>query len=122
MYGEPRKIRQVAQRLEERADALRGQARELHARSEGAAWVSVAAERMRRRAEERRDELHGVARAYDEAAQRVHAHADRVQQVLDLIGAIERRARGLVDAVVDLPPPGDRRWLEVPDRVPGLWP
>lgn len=122
MYGEPRKIRQVAERLEARADALRAQARELHTRSQRVAWVSVAADRMRERAAERRDELHAVADAYEAAAERVRAHADRVQQLLDLLAAVERRASALVDAVVDLPPPGHRRWLDLPDLVRGLRP
>lgn len=126
MYGEPRKIRQVAERLEARAGALRAQARELHARSETVAWVSVAADRMRGRAQERRDELHRVADAYEEAALRVRAHADRVQQLVDLIAAVERRAAsmvdGLVDGLVDGPPAGHRRWLELAEVVPGLRP
>ncbi len=111
MYGEPRKIREVAERLAARAEELRAQARELHARSETVAWVSVAADRMRQRACDRRDELHAVADAYDEAAQRVRAHADRVQHLLDLIADIEKqvhaiiagaleRANAAVDAVV----------------------
>ncbi len=101
MYGEPRKIREVAERLTARAEELRAQARELHARSETVAWVSVAADRMKQRADDRRDELHAVADAYDEAAQRVREHADRVQHLLDLIASIEKQARAIIAGAID---------------------
>ena len=120
MHGEPSRIRELAGRLEARAERLRAQARELHARSETAAWVSVAADRMRGRAAERRDELRAVADAYDEAAARVRAHAAQVQQRLDLIAAVERRVRAAADSLVDLPPPGHRGWLDLADLVPGV--
>lgn len=120
VYGEPKKIRDVAERLEFRAETLRVQARELHARSETAAWVSVAADRMRGRAAERRDELLAVADAYDEAGARVRDHADQVQRRLDLIASLERRARAIAGSLVDLPPPGHRGWLDLPDLLPGL--
>ena len=101
MYGEPRKIREVAERLERRADQLRAEADELHTASETTGWVSVAADRMREAARERRDELVRVAREYDEAALRVREHAAEVQRLLDLIGAIERQVRALVSEAVD---------------------
>ena len=56
MYGEPRKIREVAERLERRADGLRAEADALHTASEEVAWLSVAADRMRGHARDRRDE------------------------------------------------------------------
>ena len=98
MYGEPRRIRQVAQRLETRAQALRERADELHARSEDVEWCSLAADRMRAAARERRDELVAVAGGYEEAAQRVREHADRVQLLLDRIADIERQAHVLISA------------------------
>ena len=101
VYGEPRKIRDVAERLAARAETLRAQARELHAHSETVAWVSVAADRMRQRARDRRDELRAVADAYDEAAERVRAHADRVQHLLDLIATIETQAHAIIAGAVD---------------------
>jgi chemotaxis regulatin CheY-phosphate phosphatase CheZ len=148
MYGEPRKIREVAERLERRADQLRAEADELHTASETIAWASVAADRMREHARERRDELVRVAREYDEAALSVREHAAEVQRLLDLIGAIERQVRAIVGeaikdavgAVVDgikdalspgdeqdkrlaatpMPPAGHKDWLEMPDQVPGV--
>lgn len=101
MYGEPRKIREVAERLEARADKLRVQANEIHTRSEESPWVSVAADRMRAMARERRDELHAVARDYDDAAQAVREHAAEVERILDLIAAIERKARAIISAAFD---------------------
>ncbi len=101
VYGEPRKIRDVAERLAVRAEELRARARELQARSETVAWVSVAADRMRQRARDRRDELLAVAEAYDEAAQRVRAHADRVQHLLDLIADIEKQAHAIMAEALD---------------------
>jgi chromosome segregation ATPase len=96
MYGEPSRIREVAERLERRAEQLRAEADELHAASETTAWTSLAADRMREQARARRDEIRGVAREYDEAAQRVRAHAAEVQRLLDLIATIERQVRSII--------------------------
>lgn len=100
MYGEPRRIREVAERLERRAEQLRHQADQLHSRSESVQWVSLAADRMRRAAADRRDELVQVARDYEEAAQRVREHADRVEELLDLIASIEKQARAIIDGAI----------------------
>ncbi|WP_426242715.1 hypothetical protein [Nocardioides sp. LHG3406-4] len=91
----------MAERLEARGEALRAQARELHTRSETVEWASVAADRMRARARDRRDELHAVADAYDEAGARVRAHADRVQHLLDLIATIEKQAHAIIASALD---------------------
>lgn len=100
MYGEPSRIRQVAERLERRAGQLRAEADELHAASETVGWTSLAADRMREDAATRRDEIRAVARDYDEAAERVRAHAAEVQRLLDRIAAIEREVRAVIgDAV-----------------------
>lgn len=101
MYGEPSKIREIAARLEQRADRLRAQADELHTASDEVPWVSVAADRMREQARQRRDELRGVAGEYDEAAATVRAHASEVQRLLDLIATIEHQVRSLIDRAVD---------------------
>jgi hypothetical protein len=101
MYGEPSKIREVADRLDRRAQQLRAEADELHAASEEVGWTSLAADRMRDQARQRRDELSGVAREYDEAAARVRAHAAEVQRLLDLIATIERQARAIISAALD---------------------
>jgi uncharacterized coiled-coil DUF342 family protein len=101
MYGEPRRIREVAERLERRARELRTEADALHVASEEIAWVSVAADRMRAHARERRDELVQVVREYDEAARAVRAHAAEVQRLLDLISAIEQQVRAIVSEAID---------------------
>jgi hypothetical protein len=101
MYGEPSRIRAVAERLESRAAQLRSEADALWATSDGAAWVSLAADRMRAEAAERRLELVDVARAYDEAATAVRAHATEVQRLLDLIATIERQVLALVGEAVE---------------------
>ncbi len=100
MYGEPSRIREVAQRLERRAAQLRQEAHELLVASDTLPWVSVAADRMRQQACSRRDELLVVAREYDEAADRVRAHAAEVQRLLDLIEDIERQARAIIGEAV----------------------
>lgn len=137
MYGEPSKIREVAERLESRAEQLRAEADELHARSETIGWTSVAADRMREQARERRDEIRVVAQEYEEAAQRVREHAAEVQRLLDLIATIERQVRSIIgealgrvhDAISqvaggikDMLTPGDeadRRLAETPTPPPG---
>lgn len=101
MYGEPSRIREVAVRLERRAEELRSEAHRLHAASEDSPWVSAAADRMRAHARDRRDELRQVSREYDEAAARVRAHAAAVQRLLDLIAAIERQVRAIVDEALE---------------------
>lgn len=137
MYGEPRKIREVAERLERRAEQLRAEADELHTASETSPWVSVAGDRMREHARARRDELREVAREYDEAAEKVRAHAAEVQRLLDLIAAIERQVRAIIgeaisrvkdalssvaNGIKDALTPGDeddRRLAETPTPPPG---
>lgn len=137
MYGEPRKIREVAERLERRAQQLRSEADQLHTASETSPWMSVAGDRMRAHARGRRDELLGVAREYDEAAERVRAHAAEVQRLLDLIATIERQVRAIIgealgrindalssvaSGIKDALTPGDeddRRLAETPTPPPG---
>lgn len=101
MYGEPRRIREVAERLEQRARQLRSEADQLHTASQTSPWVSAAGDRMRAHARARRDELRGVARDYDEAAEKVRAHAAEVQRLLDLIAAIERQVRAIIGEALD---------------------
>lgn len=100
MYGEPSRIREIAERLERRAEQLRSEADALHAASERIGWTSVAADRMREQARARRDEVHRVAREYDEAVEKVRAHAAEVQRLLDLIAGIERQVRSILSDAV----------------------
>lgn len=126
MYGEPTKIREVAERLERRAAQLRSGADALVAAGERAPWVSLAADRMRARAAERRADLVGVALDYEEAAAACRRHAVLVQQRLDLVAEAQRRVLRLVDRLdeavdlPDLPAPGDVRWLDLADSLAGV--
>jgi Na+/phosphate symporter len=129
MYGEPSKIREVAERLERRASQLRGEADALVAAGERAPWVSLAADRMRASAAERRADLVGVARDYEHAADAVRRHAAVVQQRLDLVAEAQRHALRLLDRLGDavdlprlphLPPPGHVGWLAVADSLVGV--
>jgi methyl-accepting chemotaxis protein len=129
MYGEPSKIREVAERLEHRASQLRGEADALVAAGERAPWVSLAADRMRASAAERRADLVGVARDYEQAAAAVRRHAAVVQQRLDLVAEAQRHALRVLDrlgdvvdlpGLPDLPPPGHVGWLDVADSLAGV--
>lgn len=126
MYGEPGKIREVAERLERRASQLRREADALVAAGEQAPWASLAADRMRAAAAERRADLVGVARAYDDAAAAVRRHAALVQQRLDLVAEAQRRVLRVLDRIgdavdlPDLPAPGDVGWLDVADSLAGV--
>jgi Na+/phosphate symporter len=129
MYGEPIKIREVAERLERRASQLRSEADALVAAGERAPWVSLAADRMRASAAERRTDLVGVARDYEHAADAVRRHAAVVQQRLDLVAEAQRHALRLLDRLgdavdlprlPDLPPPGHVGWLAVADSLVGV--
>jgi len=127
MYGEPRRIRALAARLEARSRDLRREGDRLAADCEAVAWTSVAAGRMREGAARLRGDVHAVAHRYDEAALLVRAHAAEVERMTDLVAAVERRARALVDdlgaAAPDLPdlPRGHRDWLDVPSLLRELW-
>lgn len=92
MYGEPRRIRALADRLDARSDDLRREAGRLGAEADAAAWASVAADRMRGSADRLGADLREVAVRYDDAARLVRAHAAEVERLLDLVAAAERRA------------------------------
>lgn len=116
MYGDPPRIRALADRLEARADDLRREADRLAAESDAVAWTSLAADRMRSSADGLRGGLHDVARRYDGAAGLVRAHAAEVERLLDLVASVERPLRALVEeaggVLPDLPR-GHRAWLDV---------
>lgn len=128
MYGEPRRIRAVAERLEARSGDLRREADRLAADCTAAAWASVAADRMREGAARVRRDVDAIAHRYDEAAVLVRAHAAEVERMVELVASIERRVRALADelgdtvgAVVPDLPRGHRDWLEVPALLGRLW-
>lgn len=101
MYGDTSVIRRQADRMDERAVDLRARARGLVAAAEASGWVSVSGDRMKQRAAERGADLEATAAAYEEAARALRHHADEVDDVKQLISAIEDRVRSLVSGAVD---------------------
>lgn len=133
MYGDTTTIRRLAVQLRERADEIRHEAARLAARADQVRWDGLAADAMRRLAHERAAALLRTAALHDDAAAALDRHARAVDQVKDLIAAIERRVRGLLSAARDRlvpdaldhvlhgfvpPPPGSREWLTV--DLPGI--
>ena len=151
MYGDSGAIRRLADQLRDQARDIRCQADVLVGRAEGVDWQGLAADAVRRRARERAAGLRRTAAAHDAAADALDRHATEVEQLQELIAAIERRARHLVSGargrladlgrrlaagVPDLvpdpidellarfepPPSGDRAWLEVDlPGIPARW-
>lgn len=101
MYGDTTVIRRQADRMDERAGDLRVRARGLSAAADASGWVSVSGDRMKQRVAERRADLEATATAYEEAARALRHHADEVDEVKQLIKAIEDRIRSLVSSAVD---------------------
>ena len=160
MYGDTTVIRRLASQMDERAAALRTSADQLSASAETAHWWSVSGERMRGQVRERAANLRGIAADYEDAADKLRAHAREVDELKALISAIERKVTDLVEGAIDrikeaghaivegvkdgvravgnlltgggddgpdprdvqlaqfaAPPPGDKGWLDVPDRL-----
>ncbi|MCW2766889.1 MAG: hypothetical protein JWO11_2848 [Nocardioides sp.] len=147
MYGDTSVIRGLARSLRDQAADIRAQADRLVAQADSTHWTGLASDAMRARARERAGALRRTAGLHDDAAQALDQHADAVDRLKELIAAIERRVRHLVDAARDrltglaggltdglrhlvpdpvdhlldhfVPPPhGSRDWLDV--DLPGL--
>jgi ATPase subunit of ABC transporter with duplicated ATPase domains len=125
MYGDTTVIRGLARQLDEQAGEIVRDAHRLVAQADACPWSGWAADAMRRRSHERAAALHRAAGRHREAADALDRHADRVDQVVDLIAAAERRISRLLGGLGELvesfvpPPPGHRDWLrtELP-RLP----
>ena len=147
MYGDTTVISHLARELRDRATDIRTEADHLVARADSVPWSGLAADALRRRTHDRAGALRRSAGRHDDAADALDRHAAEVDRIKDLIAAIERRARTLVDAARDRiaeighgildglghalpdagdelldrfvpPPPGSREWLRV--DLPGL--
>jgi hypothetical protein len=132
MYGDTTRIRALADALRERAEEIRGLADQLGIRADRVPWHGLAADAMRLHVRGRAAALRRTADLHDEAAAALDRHAHEVDRLKDLIAAIERKARGLLDAATDKlldvldgaadrfvpPPPGSLEWLTV--DLPGL--
>jgi hypothetical protein len=125
MYGDTSTIRRLAADLRERADDIRAETDLLVARAAQVPWQGRAADALRRQAEHRAAALRRTAGLHDDAAEALDRHAREVDRVKDLIAAIERRARRLLQGALDdvllrfvPPPPGSRDWLTI--DLPGI--
>ena len=133
MYGDTTTIRALARDLRTRADEIRTAADRLSARADHVAWRGLAADAMRGHAHDRSAGLRRTAALHDDAADALDRHAREVDRVKDLIAAIERKVRSVLDAARDRlvpdvleglvhrftpPAPGSRDWLTV--DLPGL--
>jgi uncharacterized protein YukE len=98
MYGDATAIRHLAARMRDRADQIRAAGARLAEHVDEVPWQGCAADAMRRHAHVRIAALGETARLHDEAAEALDRHAREVQRLQDLIAAIERKVRGLVDA------------------------
>lgn len=140
MYGDPTAIRALARGLRERAADVRSEADRLAGLAVASPWSGLAADAMRGRAYERAAGLRRCAERHEDAADSLVRHAAQVERLQELIAAIERRVRALVEGAVDrlaslaaavlpdplddllarfVPPPhGHRDWLSV--DLPGV--
>jgi hypothetical protein len=142
MYGDTTVIRGLARRLRDQGADIRAEADSLAGHAEAVRWVGLAADAMRALARAHAGDLRQCAARHDDAADALDRHAREVDHLEDLIAAIERRVRGVLDSaghalgglahalshvVPDplehwarhfVPPPqGSRDWLDV--HVPG---
>lgn len=142
LYGDPDELDRLARVLRARAAAVRQAAQDQVTHAAAARWVSTSAEAYREQLARRRIEADRAADGLEAAAAALQVHAQEVRDLLASIARIEQevtdwfsqKARQLVDAVSSvvnrvvhgdlpwsgwpytpqsLPPPGDKRWLDV---------
>jgi hypothetical protein len=101
MYGDTTVIRRLAETLREQAIDIRAEARALHGKVESTEWTGRAADAMRALASSRLVDLRNTADKHADAADALDHHADEVDRLKDLIAAIERKARDIIDAALD---------------------
>jgi hypothetical protein len=141
MYGDTSVIRDLARDLRERAVDIRSAADALVGQAERTRWTGLAADAMRAHCRDRAAALRVTATRHEDAADALERHAAAVDRVKELVAAIERRVRALVDGArdrlaglagslhlpdpfdlaldrFDPPPPGSLAWLDV--DLPGL--
>ena len=109
MYGDTARIRALADELRDRADDIRGLADRLTARADQVPWQGLAADAMRDHARRRAAALRRTACLHDDAADALDRHAREVDRLKDLIAAIERKVRGLIESARDKLVPGRPR-------------
>lgn len=100
-YGDTAVIRRLARALRDQAVEIRAEADRLVGLADGVLWTGRAADAMRRRSRERAADLRRAATLHDDAADALDSHAREVDRLTELIAAIERRVRGMVEAARD---------------------
>lgn len=98
MYGDATAIHELAAQLRDRAAQLRDATTHLATVIAEVAWEGLAADAMRAQTGLQLHALRQTADLHDDAADALDQHAARVQQLQDLIAAIEQQAAQLVDA------------------------
>lgn len=98
MYGDTSAIRRLAQSMREQALDIGLEADRLVGQADNTHWTGLAAEAMRARARDRAAALRRSGGLHDDAAQALERHAEAVDRLKELIAAIERRVRSLLDA------------------------
>ncbi|MBO0847666.1 MAG: WXG100 family type VII secretion target [Nocardioides sp.] len=126
MYGDTEVIRALARQLRERGREIRAEADDLLRSAEAVPWSGLAADAMRRLADEHAGGLRSCSDAHDAAAESLERHAREVDHLKELIAEAERRVFDLFDSLPDdvahwvhhFDPPshGSLEWLDV--RVP----
>jgi hypothetical protein len=135
MYGDTDVIRALARKMRSRGDDIRAEADDLLARAEAVPWSGLAADAMRRLARDHAGSLRRCAGEHESAAEALDRHAREVDHLVEVIAAIERKVRHLLDSAAgglaglvghlvpdsldhwlhhfDPPPHGSREWLDV---------
>lgn len=135
MYGDTDVVRALARQVRERGGDIRAEADDLLGRAEQVGWTGLAADAMRRLAQEHAGGLRACAEAHEAAADALVRHAREVDHLKDLIAAIEAKVHRLLDSAssgladlvghvvpdgldhwvqrFDPPPSGSRAWLDV---------
>lgn len=128
-YGEPDELERLARRVRGHALEVRQRAGRARAAAHAARWHSVARERFIAEVEERVRRLEGAADLLGQAADRFDEQAAAVREaqveiraargavlgwLVEAGAAVERELTG---GLPELPPPGDRGWLEVAEAL-----
>ena len=135
MYGDTTVIRGLARGLREQGQEILAEADALVGRAEAVPWAGLAADAMRRLAQDHAGGLRTCAGLHEDAAEALERHAREVDHLKDLIAAVERRVLRMLDDVggvvhslvshvvpdaadhwldgFEPPPHGSKDWLDV---------
>jgi uncharacterized protein (DUF3084 family) len=102
MYGDMSQLRAKARTLRAHADDLRARSATVASDAGSMSWNSRAGDALRSRVRDTHDALGQRARALDEAAAALEAHAAAVDHVKDEIAAAERVASSILAAAQHL--------------------